>query len=1250
MMRNRTLRADPAPAGRVPMRVVIVTMDNHLSGAAARANSELARDTGITVGYHAAADWDNPAALDRCHADIARADIVIATMLFMEDHIQAVLPALEARRDQCDAIVGAMCAADVVRMTRLGAYRMDTPAKGPIALLKRLRGSSKPGSSAGASQMAMLRRLPKMLRFIPGTAQDVRAYFLTLQYWLAGSDDNFTNMIRFLVDRYADGERRVYRGTLKAALPAEYPETGIYHPGLDGRTATSVDALPANRGGAGTVGVLVLRSYILAGDTGHYDGVIRALEAKGLKVIPAFASGLDARPAIDAFFMKDGRATIDAMISLTGFSLVGGPAYNDSNAAQDVLALLDRPYIAAHPLEFQTLQQWGQSSQGLLPVEATMMVAIPELDGSIAPTVYGGRSDGSQTACSGCDRNCTFPAEDSARAMRPCVERAEALAAKAARLIELRRSERAARKLALVIFNFPPNAGATGTAAHLAVFESLFNTLTALKAEGYAVDLPADVPALQDAILRGNADRFGADANVVARIETDDHVRREPHLAQIEAQWGPAPGRQQSDGGSIFVLGAQFGNVLVGVQPAFGYEGDPMRLLFEGGLTPTHAFSAFYRYLREDFGAHAVLHFGTHGALEFMPGKQTGPSAQCWPDRMIGDLPNFYLYAANNPSEGTIAKRRSNATLVSYLTPAIEHAGLYKGLAELKPLVDRWRASAADADAEREMLAPMIHAQAAALDLADGAEWTAAAHAEIDSLATRIYEIEQTLIPHGLHVVGQGASSAERADMLMAMCATRDHAAPPQVAIDALVAGDVDGAIALSGLPADSATALFAELATTNALMAEDHELQAIVRALDGGFIRPTPGGDLLRTPAVLPSGRNIHGFDPYRLPSAFAVADGAQQAQRLIDRHLMEGAAFPESIVMVLWGTDNMKSEGAQIAQVLALMGARPRFDSYGRLAGAELVPLAELGRPRIDVIATLSGIFRDLLPLQTRMLADAAWLAANADEPVEMNFIRKHTLAHQAKLGCDFETAALRVFSNAEGAYGANVNQLIDAGCWTDESELADAFSARKGFAYGRNGRAVRQAAVLESALAGVDLAYQNLDSVELGVTTIDHYVDTLGGVSRAIRRAKGDSAPVYIGDQTQGTGKVRTLAEQVSLETRTRTLNPRWYEAMLSHGFEGVRQIEAQVTNTMGWSATTDQVAPWIYQRITETYVLDPDMRERLATLNPKSSARVANRLIEAHERNYWSPDPATLAALRAASDDLEDRLEGITAVAA
>jgi len=1217
--------------------VTIVTLDNHLAGAAREAERLLRRDVpGLTLTLHAAADWaDDADALARCRADIATGDVVVATMLFMDEHIQAVLPDLKARRDRCDAMVCAMSAAEVIRLTRMGAYRMDGSDKGPLALLKKLRGNTKAtGGAPGAQQMAMLRRLPKLLAFVPGTAQDVRAWFMTLQYWLAGSEANLVSMVRMLVDRYSDGPRRSLRGTLKADLPIEYPEVGLYHPRMTPPMGERLEALPSG-GDQGTVGVLILRSYALAGDAAHYDGVIAALEARGLKVVPAFANGLDARPAIERFFMRAGRPTVDAVVSLTGFSLVGGPAYNDSDAAQAILKRLDVPYVAAHPLEFQTFQQWSGSDRGLMPLEATMMVSIPELDGAVAPTVFGGRTDGSGTACTGCARRCIFDGDDGARHMLPCPERADALAGRVLKMVRLRKTPRTERKLATVLFNFPPNAGAVGTAAQLSVWESLHRTLIRLKAEGWTVEVPATVEDLRARLLEGDAARWGVDGAVMARIPTDDHVRREAHLAEIEAVWGSAPGKSLANGGGLFVLGATFGNVFVGLQPPFGIEGDPMRLMFDGGFAPTHAFSAFYRWIREDFGADAVLHFGTHGALEFMPGKQSGLSGACWPDRLIGDLPNLYLYAANNPSEGMIAKRRSNATLVSYITPPVTDAGLYKGLADLKALIDRWRARA-PGDAEADLHAMILDA-AAGLDLPVPA---GAPDAQVAAVGAALAELESTLIPSGLHVLGEPFTPTERADLLLASAQARQGAAVTRAEVEALIAG------AAPTSPDPAAQTLLIELADLNRALSTSGELDGLMHALDGGYVPASTGGDLLRTPEVLPTGRNLHGFDPFRIPSAYAVADGARQADRLLERHVQETGALPESLAIVLWGTDNLKSEGGPIAQAMALMGARPRFDAYGRLSGAELIPLEALGRPRIDVICTVSGIFRDLLPLQMKLLADAAFQAAGADEPEELNFVRKRALAHQARLGCDLETAALRVFSNAEGAYGANVNQLIDAGLWSDESELADAFEKRKGFAYGRAGKPMKQAALLNSAMAGVDLAYQNLDSVELGVTTIDHYIDTLGGVAKSVERARGKASPVYIGDQTQGAGKVRTLAEQVALETRTRVLNPRWFEGQLKHGAEGVRQIEAQVTNTLGWSATTGEVQPWVYQQISETYVLDPEMRERLAALNPKASVRMANRLLEASDRAYWAPDEATLAALRDASDELEDRLEGIT----
>ena len=1193
------MHVEPNISGtRVGYNIVIVTLDHHAAGPAARAAPRLAKDfPGLNISLHAAAEWaENPAALARTREALKTADIVVANLIFIEEHITAILPDLTAARARADAFIGVIADSQITKLTKMGDLDMSKPASGLMGMLKKLKPQKGNSASSGQKQMSMLRRIPKILRFIPGKAQDLRAWFLAMQYWLGGSDDNIEQMIRFLISKYSTHQN--WRGAASKA-PVDYPEVALYHPDLPGRITTNAADLPRPAKVRATVGLLMLRGYVLASDTAHYDAVIRAFEARGIACIPAFAGGLDGRPAISAFFHNGAQTRIDALVSLTGFSLVGGPAYNDSEAAVAALAALDVPYIAAHPLEFQTLGQWAGAGAGLGPIETTMLIALPEIDGATNPTVFAGRHglDG----CKGCARACTGSAEakaPTAKAMSPCHERVTVLAEKTLRLANLRQLRNADKKVGIVLFGFPPNAGAAGTAAYLSVFESLHNTLRGMQADGYTLEVPESVDDLRAIVLKGNSATFGQPANVAAFVDADTIVRHTPHLREIESVWGSAPGKIQSDGSRVFVLGHQFGNVFVGLQPTFGYEGDPMRLLFERGFAPTHAFVQFYLWLRNSFAADAILHFGMHGALEFMPGKQAGMGAGDWPDRLIGEMPNIYLYAANNPSEASLAKRRSNAITITHLTPPLAQAGLYKGLVELKETLTRWRISAMDSHDLTELEA-LIAEQAAAVDMAGRAP---------AELWLKLLEAEDALIPDGLHVVGRPMSALARAGYLDLL--------PPMEA---------------------------AERARIDALLQVDTEIPALLRALSGRFIAPVPGGDLIRSPQILPTGRNIHAFDPFRMPTEFALRDGAAQAAKLLDAH----PTLPRSVALVLWGSDNIKSDGGPIAQALALMGARPRFDSYGRLCGADLIPLSDLARPRIDVLMTLSGIFRDLLPLQTRMLAEAAYKCATADEPLAQNFIRAHALAYAEKMGVDMEVASLRVFSNAEGAYGSNVNTLVDQSAFGEEDELADAYEARKSFAYGRDGRAVKNAALLQNALGDVDLAYQNLESVELGVTSVDHYFDTLGGIARAVKRVRGVETPVYISDQTRGAGKVRSLRDQIALESRSRTLNPKFYESLLSHGGEGVRQIESHVTNTLGWSATTAQVDPWVYQRLSETFVLDAAMRQRMAALNPAASARMANRLIEASERSYWSPDAATLAALHGAADELEDRLEGIAA---
>ena len=961
-----------------------------------RAWSNLLEDfDGLEVSIFAAAEWgENPSALAETKAAIDKSDIIIVNLLFLEDHIKPILPLLKARREKCDAMIGVVCDADLVKLTRMGSLDMQAPESGAVALLKKLRGSSKPSSETGEKKMRMLRRLPKILKYIPGKAQDLRAWFLVMQYWLGGTDENIEEMLRFLISRYSHIDS--WRG-VKAEPPREYPNVGVYHPNLKGRISEDLTDIPEVKKPIATIGLLLMRSYVLSGDTAHYDKVIEDFEALNVKIIPAFAGGLDGRPAIEKYFIGADGPLIDVLVSLTGFSLVGGPAYNDTNAAVETLSNLNVPYISAHPLEFQTLPQWEVSSTGLGPIETTMLVALPELDGATVPTVYAGRRGDADTT----------------KAMLPYNERVNALISRAVKIAELRRLEVSRRKIAIILFGFPPNAGAVGTAAYLEVFQSLFNTLTAMKDAGYEIELPKSCAELRAEVLGGNAKVYGQEANVEGQVSADWIVKNTPWLSELEEQWGPAPGRIQSDGKSVFILGKTFGNVFVGVQPTFGYEGDPMRLLFEKGFSPTHAFSAFYQWLKLNFNANAVLHFGMHGALEFMPGKQTGLSGKDWPDRLIGNLPNIYLYACNNPSEASLAKRRSNATIISHLTPPLTSGGLYKGLLELKDSLVRWR----EMDGENPLrgeLELLINEQAEAVDLKDQ---------NIDELWVKLLETEDALIPEGLHVVGKPLSDDQ-----------------------------VENYLNASGCTSSDSKERLVENLRLNS------EIPAILNALDANYIAPVPGGDLVRSAEIVPTGRNIHAFDPFRMPTTFACKQGFEQAQMLLDKY----DGIPKSLALVLWGSDNIKSDGTQIAQALALIGAKPRFDSFGRLCGADLIELSDLGRPRIDVVMTLSGIFRDLLPLQTRMLAEAAFKAASANEDPSVNYIRANALEYVKNTGVDLETAALRVFSNAEGAYGSNVNQLVDSSSFDDEDELADAYEGEKRFCLWDVGQATKKSKI--------------------------------------------------------------------------------------------------------------------------------------------------------------------------------------------
>ncbi|HSE19044.1 MAG TPA: cobaltochelatase subunit CobN [Pyrinomonadaceae bacterium] len=533
--------------------------------------------------------------------------------------------------------------------------------------------------------------------------------------------------------------------------------------------------------------------------------------------------------------------------------------------------------------------------------------------------------------------------------------------------------------------------------------------------------------------------------------------------------------------------------------------------------------------------------------------------------------------------------------------------------------------------------------------------------AKVFALYERLVEIEQRLIPTGLHVFGRPSSAGEKTD-LFKMIASFDRpeagarAIPEELLDDAVrefLANGTDAAVAFleqKGLAAETTRPVFTLLENVSTKLETNNEIDSLVRALQGEFIEPGPGADIIQNPDILPTGRNTHAINPYGVPSNTAFARGETVANSLLERYKNENGRYPEAMALILWGLDNIKTQGEGVAQALWLLGTRPVRDALNRTTSVEAIPLTELGRPRIDVVMTVSGIFRDLFSPTVQLLDKAVRLVAQLDEPLELNYVRKHVLQQVEQDRCDVDDAAVRVFSNAPGNYGTNVNFMVMDSQWEREETLGDLFVTRKCFAYGRDskGRAIegREARVaMDRALSRVEATYQNIDTFEIGLTDVDHYFEYLGGVSKAVeKRAKARPA-IYLSDSLSREVKIRSLEETVHLETRAKTLNPKWYEGMLKHGFRGVAEIENHVSNTFGWSATADAVDDWVYTEVANTFLFDEQMLERLRDLNPHSAHSLAQRLLEANGRGYWEVDQDVLERLREISRDLEDQLEGV-----
>jgi magnesium chelatase subunit H len=743
------------------MKTTVLYVGSSLLGPLRQAEGEINRRhrAGLRVAAHnfgaplAEEEW---AEVER---DLGESDVVFVIHVTDGENAARLLPLLRRFETRHRAVVVINCMPELMRRTRMGKLsfggaredrdeeKSKAGGEGSAAVDKgagvadgRARGAGEEGSGARGDRsdgegrarrlvksvgawmgeqararrggsgsrhtqyLKLVERVPSLLRFVPGAGRlrDVKNYLYLFCYFLQPTPANVCSMLLYALKHYA-GDARLAR--VQVPPPETVPAVGIYHPDAPSifesfdayrrwherraRRASLPTLAPAN-----TVGLLLMRTNVVSGTRKHYDGLIRAVEREGLNALPVISTFMDNRDACSRFFVEGGGSRVSQLVSLTGFSFVGGPAMNDSEAAVGFLKGLNVPLRSAVSLDVQTVEAWQESWTGLNPVQAGMQVAIPEIDGATEPFVFGGRE---------------------ALGVEPVAleERCRRVARRLRRWNRLQHAERGEIKIALVLFCFPPNKGNIGTAADLDVFPSVQEILCRLRAEGYAVEVPADAAALRETVLGGNSETFGAVANVAYRMKTEEYLRLCPHAAEIEKEWGAAPGRINTFGRELLIQGVRLGNVFVAVQPTFGYEGDPMRLVMSRGGAPHHGFAALYTYLEKIFHADAVVHTGTHGALEFMPGKQVGLSGECWPDRLIGELPHVYIYSVNNPSEGSIARRRSYAGLVSYLTPPVEDAGVYRELASLKEALLAYRQSADER--EREQLYAVIEEKAAAL-------------------------------------------------------------------------------------------------------------------------------------------------------------------------------------------------------------------------------------------------------------------------------------------------------------------------------------------------------------------------------------------------------------------------------------------------------------------------------------------------------------------------------------------------------
>ncbi|TDC97641.1 cobaltochelatase subunit CobN [Actinomadura sp. 7K507] len=1039
------------------------------------------------------------------------------------------------------------------------------------------------------------------------------------------------------------------------------------------------------------VGVLYYRAHHMAGNTAFVEALCAAIEDAGGRPLPVFCSSL--RTAEPELFDTLGEAdALVVTVLAAGGSRPATAGAGGDDEAWDVgaLAELDVPILQGLCLTTGRAG-WEQSDDGLSPLDAASQVAIPEFDGRIITVPFSFKETG----------------EDGLTVYVADPERAARVAGIAVRHGRLRHTPPPSRRLAVMLSAYPTKHSRVGNAVGLDTPASTVRLLSRLADAGY--DLGEGFPGVPeqdgDALIHALIAAGGQDedwlteeqlAGNPVRISAASYERWYRTLPEglrdeMERHWGPPPGELFVQDGDIVLAALRAGNVVVMVQPPRGFGQNPIAIYHDPDLPPSHHYLAAYRWLSDEFGAHAIVHVGKHGNLEWLPGKAAGMSASCGTDAALGDVPLIYPFLVNDPGEGTQAKRRAHAVLVDHMVPPMARAETYGDIARLEQLLDEHATIAAMDPAKLPAIRAQIWTliQAAKLDHDLGLD-DRPHDTEFDDFLLHVdgwlCEVKDAQIRDGLHVLGQAPTGPTRVDLVLAMLRARQMWSGRETlpGLREALGLTEDGTAGLADVDAAEATAralvqsmedagwaveeavrvaaehvpaerrevvtrvlAFAAAEVVPRLARTSDEMDHILHALDGGYVPAGPSGSPLRGLInVLPTGRNFYSVDPRAVPSRLAWETGQAMADSLLERYRADHGEWPRSVGLSVWGTSAMRTAGDDVAEVLALLGVRPRWDEASRRVSAlEPIPAAELGRPRIDVTVRISGFFRDAFPHVVAMLDDAVRLVAGLDEPGEDNYVRAHVQADTREHGDD-RRATLRVFGSAPGAYGAGLLPLIDSRNWRDDADLAEVYAVWGGHAYGRDLDGVPARADMESAYRRIAVAAKNVDTREHDIADSDDYFQYHGGMIATVRALTGRAPEAYVGDSTRPDAvRTRTLSEETARVFRARVVNPQWLAAMRRHGYKGAFELAATVDYLFGYDATTGVMADWMYDRLTSAYVLDEENRAFMEESNPWALHGIAERLLEAAERGMWRhPDPEILQGLQEAylktEGDLED----------